>query len=134
MDQSPEPGDIKADWSKVRPALEEIARANPQSWIPEDIYSECVHGLASYFAAPEGFVIAKITRDDMNGDVSLFIWIAYSYELGGGNVHKYMPYFEKVAVELGCGYLETASPVPELEPYLVNAGWKVKTRVFVKEV
>lgn len=45
-------------------------------WIPEDVYAACVHGHASLYTGPEGFIVLKDIADAHTGENVLWVWIA----------------------------------------------------------
>ena len=86
-DSNPELSDIRSTWNIVRPGLEKILEENPNlTFIPEDVYSECVNEKAFLFTSPE------------------------------------------------CKFIEAQSNVPELEPYAVERGWSLDTRIYRRTV
>ena len=38
------PQELRNWWVFVRPGLEEILKKSPESWIPEDVYTDCMNG------------------------------------------------------------------------------------------
>lgn len=135
-DARPELGDIRTEWYRVKPALEELLAANKHlQWRPTHIYTECYNGEADLWLVPEGFAITKAVTDTWSGRRRLLVWIGYTYKRGSKAFLKYLNYFDDVAKELGCQDLEIWSDVAELEPYYTGAlGFEVMARAYVREV
>ncbi len=126
---------IRDEWDWIRPALVELKEQIPSlTWRPEDVYAECLYGKAVLHVSPEGFVITKVITDQYTKDRTLLFWIAWARELGGNCVIKYLPFFENVAQQLECNFLETWTPVDELESYFLQEGWSLDTRIYMRQV
>lgn len=134
QEKSPTLGDINEEWSRVKPRLEQLCIDNPQDWTPLDVKRECTEGCGIFFCNDEGFVVVKIYTSEYTGEKTFFIWIACAYELGHEYVKKHLPFFDFIANKMGCKWIETASPVDALEPYLVDCGFTVRTRFFARQV
>lgn len=125
----PVEGNIKDDWARVRPTLEELCSLYEQTWIPEDVYAACVHDPnTTYFTTPDGYVVAQYA------DGNLFLWVAYAFNRGHNLVGKHLPFFEQLARMVGASKIVTASPIDELEGYLRSCGFDVQTRYFERPV
>jgi hypothetical protein len=131
----PQPANIRECWGEVKEGLESILKEIPQlSFLPEDVYSECVNGRAHLFTSPIGFVILTTEIDQFTGEKTLLIWLAYVYEKGKHNWFSHVKWFEDLAKNAGCKYLEARSPIPQLEEYFTACGWSLDTKVFTREV
>lgn len=127
--------DIRDEWDWIRPALEELKEQIPSlTWRPEDVYAECLYGNALLHVAPEGFVITNVITDQYTKERTLHFWISWAKKLGGGNVIKYLPFFENVAQQLECKFLEMSTPVNELELYFTQNGWSLDTRIYTRQI
>ncbi len=127
--------DIRSTWNIIKPGLESILADNSSlTFIPEDVYSECVNERAFLFTSPIGFLVLTIETDRYTKDKTLYMWIAYTYEKGGRHWLAHQDWINALAKESGCKYLEAQSHVPELEPYAFSRGWNTDTRVYRRKV
>ena len=127
--------DIRSTWNKVRPGIEKILEDNPQlTFIPEDVYSDCVNENAFLFTSPAGFLIFTLQLDRYTKDKTLYMWIAYTYEIGGHQWIAHEKWIEKVAKSFNCKYIEAQSNVPGFESYATKNGWNLDTRIYRREV
>jgi len=126
---------IRKCWDKVKPGIVEIIEQDPfVTFIPEDVYSECVNERAFLYTSSVGFLILTIEVDQFTKDKTLLLWIAYTYEKGGHEWLAHEEWFNDLAKEVGCKYLEARSRVPEMESYTKQVGWELDTRIYRKEV
>lgn len=126
--------DIRQCWDKVKPGIVEIIREDPFiTFIPEDVYSECVNERAFLYTSSVGFLILAVEVDQFTKDKTLYMWLAYTYEKGGHNWMAHEEWFNRLASEAGCRYIEARSHIPELEPYAVADGWNTE-KVYRKRV
>ena len=131
----PIPADIRQHWEVVKSGIVEILLENPTlTFIPEDVYSECVNERAFLYMSSVGFLILTIEVDQFTKDKTLLLWIAYTYEKGGHEWAVHEKWFDNLAKSIGCKYLEARSRVPEMESYTKKIGWELDTRIYRKEV
>jgi len=131
----PEASDIRLSWLSVKPGIEHILEENPQlTYLPEDVYSECVNGRATLFTSPIGFLVLTTEVDPFTDVKTLLIWIAYTYNQGKHSWLDHADWFDKLAQHLGCRTIEARSAVPEMEEYALNNGWSLDTRIYTREV
>ena len=131
----PEVSDIREHWLQVKEGIQDILDANPQlTFLPEDVYSECVNGRAILMLSPIGFLVLTQEVDQFTQDKTLLIWIAYTYEKGKHNWIDHHKWFEQLAIELDCKFIEARSSVPAMEEYALDNGWKLDTRIYTREV
>ena len=65
----PLPADIRQCWDKIKPGLVEIIKENPLlTFIPEDVYSECVNERAFLYTSPVGFLVLTVEVDTFTKD------------------------------------------------------------------
>ena len=127
--------DIRSTWNIVKPGLESILADNPTlTFIPEDVYSECVNERAFLFTSPVGFLVLTIKVDQFTKDKTLYMWIAYTYEKGGHEWLAHEEWIESVAKQLDCKFIEAQSNVPAFESYAVKNGWDLDTRIYRRKV
>ena len=126
---------LREVWPLVKNGLEHILNENPQlTFIPEDVYSECVNERAFLFTSPIGFLVFTIEIDRYTKDKTLYMWIAYTYVKGGHQWSSHEEWMERVAKELNCKFIEAQSNVPGFESYAVENGWKLDTRIYRRKV
>ena len=127
--------DIRSTWNTVKPGIKQILRDNPSlTFIPEDVYSECVNERAFLFTSPTGFLVFTIEVDRYTKDKTLYMWLAYTYDIGGHQWIAHEQWMESVAKELDCKFIEAQSNVPGFESYAVANGWSLDTRVYRRKV
>ena len=127
--------DIRSTWNTVKPGIAQILKDNPSlTFIPEDVYSECVNERAFLFTSPTGFLVLTIEIDRYTKDKTLYMWLAYTYEIGGHEWVSHEGWIENVAKELDCKFIEAQSNVPGFESYAVANGWSLDTRVYRRKV
>ncbi len=131
----PQIADIRQCWGEIRKGIESIIDADPNlTFIPEDVYSECVNGRAQLFTSPIGFLVLTTEVDPFTSDKTLLIWIAYVHETGKHNWIKHVQWFEELARNAGCKFIEARSSVPEMEEYAIMQGFNLNTRVYTKKI
>ena len=127
--------DIRTCWVQVKKGIEEILSASPRlTYMAEDVYSECVNGRAMLFTSPLGFVVLVVDTDQFTNDKTLVVWAGYVYETGKNNWLDHIDWFEQVAIECGCRFIEAQSDVPELESYFTSTGWELETKIYIREI
>lgn len=127
--------DIRKCWNVIKTGILDILKENPHlTYIPEDVYSECVNERAFLYTSPVGFLILTVEVDTFTKDKTLLLWIAYTYKKGGHNWLVHDEWFDSLAKEAGCKYLEARSRVPEMESYTKTIGWELDTRIYRKKV
>jgi len=127
--------DIRKCWNVIKTGILEVLKENPHlTYIPEDVYSECVNERAFLYTSPVGFLILTVEVDTFTKDKTLLLWIAYTYKKGGHNWLVHDEWFDSLAKEAGCKYLEARSRVPEMESYTKTIGWELDTRIYRKKV
>ena len=127
--------DIRKCWNVIKTGILEVLKENPHlTYIPEDVYSECVNERAFLYTSSVGFLILTVEVDQFTKDKTLLLWIAYTYEKGGHEWLAHNDWFNNLAMQAGCKYLEARSRVPEMESYTKQIGWELDTRIYRKEV
>jgi hypothetical protein len=107
--------DLRKVWDEIKPGLEEIKSAWPESctWRVEDVYAAISAEQAVVYTTEEGFAVCTIETDQYTGEDELYIWIAYSpSNKRGGILQKYLPSFIEVAKRYGCTTVTTSSNHP----------------------
>lgn len=127
--------DVRENWGQIKPCLEEILKQNPNlTFLPEDVYSECVNDRAFLFSSPVGFIVFTIETDRYTKDKTLYMWIAYTYTKGANQWVAHKDWLNTVAKHFDCKYIEAQSNVDELEPYAIKHGWTLDTRIYRRQV
>ena len=131
----PEVADIRVEWERVRPGIEKILVDSPHlTFLPEDVYSECVNDRATLLTSSVGFLVLRTVIDKFTGDKTLFIWLAYTYTRGTNNWLDHVEWFESIARALDCKFIEMRSALSKMEAYAFRNGWSLDTRVYTREV
>ena len=132
---TPEITDIRMEWGRVRPGIEKILADSPHlTFLPEDVYSECVNDRALLFTSPAGFVVLTTESDPFTKNRTLLIWLAYMYVRSTNRWLDHVEWFEAIARGLGCKFIEMRSTLPKMEAYASRNGWNLDARVFTREV
>ena len=131
----PQLTDIRSCWPKIKKGIEFIIEENPiLSFIPEDVYSECVNKRAFLFTSDKGFLVLTEERDTFTNEKTLLIWIAYTYKKCDSNWIDHVEWFDALATDSGCTFIEARSRVPEMREYAVANGWKIDTIVYRRQI
>lgn len=131
----PKVTNIRTCWPEVRKAIEGIIKETPSlTFIPEDVYSECVNERALLFTSKKGFLVLSTEIDTFTKDKTLLIWIAYTYKQGDNNWIDHVDWFNELAKETGCKFIEARSTVAEMQEYAVVNGWELDTIVYRRHV
>lgn len=132
---APEVADIRVEWERVKPGIEKILADSPHlTFLPEDVYSECVNARATLLTSPAGFLVLTTETDTFTKDRTLLIWLAYMYIKGTNSWIEHVEWFEDVARTLECKFIEMRSTLPKMEAYALRNGWSLDARVFTREV
>ena len=129
--------DIRSVWDWVKVGIEEILAEQPQlTYKAEDVYAACVNLKAVLYItdAEDGFVVCSPEVDQTTGDRTLLMWIAWTKVRGESCVAKYYDFFADVAREHGFKNIETRTPIPAMEQYLVQQGWTKDTVVYTRAI
>jgi hypothetical protein len=131
-------GDIRLEWDWVKPAIESILQEQPLlTYRPEDVYANCVNGSAILMVVEKTrFVVAETIIDPFTHKKTLNIWVAWvaPEHRTGGNTETYLPFFENMALDLGCTYLECSTNKESLGRLYSSIGWALKTQVYVRDL
>lgn len=127
--------DIRSTWNTVKPGLEQILKDNPNlTFLPEDVYSECVNERAFLFTSPKGFLVLTIEIDRYTKHKTLYMWIAYTYNTGEHQWIAHQDWINGVAKQLDCVFIEAQSNVSSFEEYAIQNGWTLDTRIYRRNV
>ena len=110
--QDKDTGEVLEKFMKIADK-DTFLKDNPNlTFIPEDVYSECVNERAFLFTSPTGFLVFTIEVDRYTKDKTLYMWLAYTYNIGGHQWIAHEQWIESVAKELDCKFIEAQSNVP----------------------
>ena len=130
---SPKVADIRVEWDRVKPGLEKILADSPHlTFLPEDVYSDCVNGRATLLTSPAGFLVLTTETDEFTKDRTLLIWLAYTYIKSTNSWIEHVEWFEEIAQTLECKFIEMRSTLPKMEAYALRNGWNLDTRVYTR--
>ena len=132
-------GDIRREWDWVRVGIEEILDKQPQfTFRPEDVYAECINGTATLFIdTNNNFAVTTIETDRHTGKKTFLIWLAWCSSKGLKHysfIGMYVPFFEKVARDFQCSFLENRTSLQKLGEHYASTGWQLNTMIFTKEL
>lgn len=125
---------IKREWHWVRQGLEDILNGSPDiDEIPEDVYAACITGNAHLWCHSAGFVVTRfIEQGEAKG---LLMWHSWAKEMGGKRSIEFHNFFEQMALEHGCEYMETQTIHQALVHHFIDRlGYRVKTQILVKDI
>lgn len=128
---------IRVEWDWVKTGIEAILAGEPQlTYRPEDVYVECVTGAATLFIDEhKNFMITTITTDKYTDKSTLLLWLGWCPNKGlrhSSFRDLYMPFFEQVARDCKCSFIEVKSSLAKSNEYYLNNGWDLHTRVFTR--
>ena len=133
MNDAPVIADIRKEWDWVKVGVKEILIDQPQlTYRPEDVYAECVNGNATLFVLGKNFAITTVYLDKYTDDKIFLGWLTWGKNIQ--NAHKYVHFFEKVARDCGCVYMEGRTSIDRLGEYYLENDWKLETRVFRRKL
>lgn len=70
--------DIRQVWGQVHPAIGALKTRYALDWRPEDVYAQCMSGLAFCYMCDDGFLIVKPQENQFSLEKELFVWICHS--------------------------------------------------------
>ena len=133
MNDAPVIADIRKEWDWVKVGVKEILIDQPQlTYRPEDVYAECVSGNATLFVLGKNFAITTVYLDKYTDDKIFLGWLTWGKNIQ--NAHKYVHFFEKIARDCGCVYMEGRTSIDRLGEYYLENDWKLETRVFRRKL
>ena len=133
MNDAPVIADIRKEWDWVKVGVKEILIDQPQlTYRPEDVYAECVNGNATLFVLGKNFAITTVYLDKYTDDKIFLGWLTWGKNIQ--NAHKYVHFFEKIARDCGCVYMEGRTSIDRLGEYYLENDWKLETRVFRRKL
>ena len=103
------PADIRHEWSRIRPALEQVHEEQRTDWIPEDIYHVVMSGRGRLWLSDDGFAVTQEGTNAFSGAPYLFVWVCYSWMDGSGFAKRYKGFMDRLARSGGFSYVETCS-------------------------
>jgi hypothetical protein len=95
------------------------------------VRAELAKNHADLWWSYDGFIITQFITSRDTGERTLFIWIACSFG-GEDNCAKHLPFFEEVARDMKCTYIEAWSKRKGMERYLSKHGYDVNFKAFRK--
>ena len=125
--------DIRKEWDWVKIGIAEILIDQPQlTYRAEDVYAECVNGDATLFILEKNFAVTTIYLDKFTNDKVFLGWLTWGKNMQ--NAHRLVTFFEQVARDCGCAYLEGKTSIDRLGEYYLENGWELETRVFRRKL
>ena len=125
--------DIRKEWDWVKIGINEILIDQPElTYRAEDVYAECINGDATLFILEKNFAITTIYLDKYTNDKIFLGWLTWGKNMQ--NCHRLVNFFEQVARDCGCVYLEGRTSIDRLGEYYLENGWELETRVFRRKL
>ena len=130
--------DVRVEWDWIKPQIEAILKDQPElTYRSEDVYANCINGSARLVTLDGNkFAIIEVITDTFTYKKSLNIWIAGVTKEGksGATILSYTGFFEKVARECECSYLECSTTKVSLGRLYSSIGMTLKLQTYVKEL
>ena len=130
--------DVRLEWDWVKPQIENILSEQPYlTYRPEDVYANCINGNAILLTVGKTkFVVVETLTDNFTHTKTLNIWLAWvsPEHKSQTNTALHLPFFENMARDFGCSYLECSTDKPSLGRLYTSIGWKLKTQVYIKDL
>lgn len=117
--------DIRQEWDRIRPAIDQMIQKSGAVFRAEDVYAAVVTGSAHLYTGATGFVVVQKDIDKITGEAQLLIWIACAS--GAGNVTRFQPAIDQLALQNGYRKLIMSSPRKGWERV---KGWRKVTTLF----
>jgi len=133
MNGTPVVADIRKEWDWVKVGIKEILLGQPQlTYRAEDVYAECVNNNATLFILEKNFVVTTVYLDRYTDDKIFLMWLAFGKSMQ--NAHRYVHFFEQVARDCGCVYMEGKTSIDRLGEYYLENDWYLDTRIFRRKL
>ena len=133
MNDVPVVADIRKEWDWVKVGIKEILIDQPElTYRAEDVYAECISGDATLFILEKNFAITTIYLDKYTNDKIFLGWLTWGKNMQ--NCHRLVNFFEQVARDCGCVYMEGRTSIDRLGEYYLENGWELETRVFRRKL
>jgi hypothetical protein len=133
IQDTPVVADIRKEWDWVKTGVGEILLAQPQlTYRAEDVYAECMSGNATLFILGKNFAVTTMYLDKFTDSKIFLVWLAWGRNMQ--NAHKLVTFFEQVARDSGCAYIESMTSIDRLGEYHLENGWRLDTRVFRRDL
>jgi hypothetical protein len=116
MDADLKLADIRTEWDRIRPAIERLIQKGGAAFRAEDVYAAVVTGSAHLYTGATGFVVVQPDKDKITGS---------------GNVARFQPAIDRLAIENGYHKLVMSSPRKGWERV---KGWRKVTTLFERDL
>jgi len=123
-----EVGDIRVLWDAVQHGIKTIHQNLPwATWIPEDIYAECLSGRAALLFEKgtdpsSAFTVLKMLTDQGTGEKTLLVWVAWCPdEKVADRVYIEV---DKLAMSNECVAVDFITGEPKIVEHLGRMGFK----------
>jgi len=134
IQDTPVVADIRKEWDWVKTGVGEILLAQPQlTYRAEDVYAECMSGNATLFTLEKNFAVTTMYLDKFTDSKIFLMWLTWGKNIQNASV-AFIDFFEQVARDSGCVYLEGMTPIDRLGEYYLETGWRLDTRVFRRDL
>jgi hypothetical protein len=130
--------DIRLEWDWVNIGVREILEDQPTyTYRPEDVYSSCIKEESYLFTQDKTkFAIVSITVDKYTTDKTLFMWLCWvdPKVRVGKNILRHIDFFETIAKNEGCRYLETVTTSKALSRLYTSVGMDLTAMHYRREI
>ena len=134
IQDTPVVADIRKEWDWVKTGVGEILLAQPQlTYRAEDVYAECMSGNATLFTLEKNLAVTTMYLDKFTDSKIFLMWLTWGKNIQNASV-AFIDFFEQVARDSGCVYLEGMTPIDRLGEYYLETGWRLDTRVFRRDL
>ena len=133
IQDTPVVADIRKEWDWVKTGVGEILLEQPQTYRAEDVYAECISGNATLFTLEKNFAVTTMYLDKFTDSKIFLMWLTWGKNIQNASVN-FIDFFEQVARDSGCVYLEGMTPIDRLGEYYLETGWRLDTRVFRRDL
>jgi hypothetical protein len=133
IQDTPVVADIRKEWDWVKTGVGEILLEQPQTYRAEDVYAECISGNATLFTLEKNFAVTTMYLDKFTDDKIFLMWLAWGKTIQNASVN-FIGFFEQVARDSGCAYIESMTSIDRLGEYHLENGWRLDTRVFRRDL
>ena len=134
IQNTPVIADIRREWDWVKVGVDEILLGQPQlAFRAEDVYAECTCGNATLFTLGKNFAVTTMYLDKFTSNKIFLMWLTWGKNIQNASVN-FIGFFEQVARDSGCAYIEGMTSIDRLGEYYLENGWRLDTRVFRRDL
>lgn len=129
MDAGLKLANIREEWDRIRPSIDRLMQKMGADFRSEDVYAAVATGAAHLYTGETGFVVVQNDKDNCTGEPQLLIWVACAS--GVGNIERFQPAIDRLALENGYRKLVMASP---RKGWARIKGWRKVTTLYARDL